>query len=191
MEMRDSVIYSMLELSTATRARNDYRPQQKASSSRSSISCLVTVTLGLLTAILMSFLLYKWILCQGSNYPTCARCPSCPDLWMRYGNHCYYISAEKKSWNSSMEFCLAKDSHLLMFTDNQEMSLLKNSLNENFYWIGLRNDSGWRWADGSVLNLSRVISNSLVQNCGAVNKDGLQASSCEVPLQWVCKKVRL
>ncbi|KAF3816369.1 hypothetical protein GH733_014542, partial [Mirounga leonina] len=51
----------------------------------------------------------------------CTTCHSCPDLWMKYGNYCYYFSVEKKDWNSSLEFCLAEDSHLLMFTDNQEM----------------------------------------------------------------------
>lgn len=28
-----------------------------------------------------------------------------------------------------------------------------------------------------------------MQTCGAINKNSLQASSCEVSLQWVCKKV--
>ncbi|XP_021529474.1 killer cell lectin-like receptor subfamily G member 1 isoform X1 [Aotus nancymaae] len=188
--MTDSVIYSMIELSTATQAQNDYGPQQKSSSSRSSCSCLVAIALGLLTAVLMSVLLHQWILYQGSNYSTCASCPSCPDLWMRYGNHCYYFSVEKKDWNSSLQFCLARDSHLLIIRSNQEMSLVKSFLSEAFCWIGLRNNSGWRWEDGSPLNFSRISFNSLVQTCGAMNKNDLQASSCEVLLQWVCKKVR-
>ncbi|XP_050605551.1 killer cell lectin-like receptor subfamily G member 1 isoform X3 [Macaca nemestrina] len=159
--MTDSVIYSMLELPTATQAQNDYGPQQKSSSSRPSCSCLVAIALGLLTAVLMSVLLYQWILCQ----------------------------VEKKDWISSLEFCLARDSHLLMITDKQEMSLLQDFLSEAFHWVGLRNNSGWRWEDGSPLNFSRIYSNSLVQTCGAINKNSLQASSCEVSLQWVCKKV--
>ncbi|KAM5254719.1 killer cell lectin-like receptor subfamily G member 1 isoform 2-T2 [Hipposideros larvatus] len=166
-------------------------PGGRASCSRWLHSCHVAIVLGLVSAILLSLLLFKWILCQGSTYSTCASCPNCPYFWMEYGGHCYYFSLEKKDWNSSLEFCLGKGSHLLMFTDNQEMNLLKSSLNENFYWIGLRNNSGWRWEDGSVLNISRIISNSLVQKCGAINKHGLSASSCEVLLQWVCKKVRL
>ncbi|XP_012493243.1 PREDICTED: killer cell lectin-like receptor subfamily G member 1 [Propithecus coquereli] len=128
---------------------------------------------------------------EGSSDSTRASCPSCPDLWMRYGSRCYYFSVEKKDWMSSREFCLAKDAHLLVFTDTQEMSLLKDFVNKDFHWIGLRNSSGWRWEDGSALNHSRILSNSLVQKCGTISKDGLQASSCEVPLQWICKKVRL
>ncbi|XP_003926726.1 killer cell lectin-like receptor subfamily G member 1 [Saimiri boliviensis] len=188
--MTESVIYSMIELPTATQAQNDYGPQQKSSSSRPSRSCLVAIALGLLTAVLMSVLLHQWIPYQGSNYSTFASCPSCPDLWMRYGNHCYYFSVEKKDWNSSLQFCLARDSQLLIITSNEDMSLVQGFLSEAFWWIGLRNNSGWRWEDGSPLNFSRISFNSLVQTCGAINKDLLQASSCEVLLQWVCKKVR-
>ncbi|XP_066119821.1 killer cell lectin-like receptor subfamily G member 1 isoform X1 [Saccopteryx bilineata] len=190
MEMVDNVVYSVLEWPAAPQAQNDCQPQQKASS-RVPLSCRVAITLGILSVILVGFLLLKWTLCKGSKDSTCASCPSCPDFWMGYGNHCYYFSLEKKNWNSSLEFCLAKDSHLLMCTDNQEMNSLKSFLNKDFYWIGLRKNSDWRWEDGSALNTPRIISNSMVQKCGALNENGLQASSCEVPLQWVCKKVRL
>ncbi|XP_047599002.1 killer cell lectin-like receptor subfamily G member 1 isoform X4 [Lutra lutra] len=135
---------------------------------------------------------------------------------MKNGNYCYYFSMEKKDWKSSLEFCLAKDSHLLEFTDRQEMeevamaeveevaacvllkdfdgflshieSLVKQLLKDDFYWIGLRNEAGWRWGDGSPLNISSIISNNLIQKCGAINGNGLQASSCEVSLPWICKK---
>ncbi|XP_062932148.1 killer cell lectin-like receptor subfamily G member 1 isoform X1 [Cynocephalus volans] len=189
--MAGSDIYSMLELPTATQVQNDCRPQQKTSSSRPSPSYFVAIALGLLTVILMILLLYRWIPYQGSNSSTCASCPSCPDFWTRYGNHCYYFSVEKKDWNSSLEFCLAKGSHLLVFIDDQEMNQFKCFLNDDFRWIGLRDNSGWRWEDGSALNSSRITSNSFVQKCGTINRIGLQASSCEVLLQWVCKKVRL
>ncbi|XP_011364065.1 killer cell lectin-like receptor subfamily G member 1 [Pteropus medius] len=190
MEMIDNTIYSPLELSAAPQTQSDYRPQQKASS-RCPLSCYVAIALGLLSTILMSLLLFKWILCQSSKYSTCDSCHNCPDSWMGYGNHCYYFSVEKKNWNSSLEFCLAEDSHLLMFTNYQEMNLFKSFFDNDFYWIGLRNRFGWRWEDGSALNFSRVLTNSLIQKCGVFSKGGLQASSCEVLLQWVCKKVRL
>ncbi|XP_036765800.1 killer cell lectin-like receptor subfamily G member 1 isoform X2 [Manis pentadactyla] len=186
--MIDNSVYSILELSSAPQDQNDQRQKQKAFFSRSSLFCYVAIAFGLLNGVLVSLIISQWILCQSSKHSTCASCPSCPDLWMRYGDHCYYFSLEEKDWNSSLEFCLAKDSHLLMLKDNQEMNLLKNFLNKSFYWIGLRNSSGWRWEDGSALNFSRVLSNSLVQKCGAMNEDGLQASSCEVLLRWLCKK---
>ncbi|XP_006164933.2 killer cell lectin-like receptor subfamily G member 1 [Tupaia chinensis] len=189
MAMIDS-IYSMLEICPETQAQNDYRLQRKASSSRPSPSCLVAIALGLLAAVLTSLLIYQWILGQGSNYSTPTSCVSCPDHWMRFGNYCYYFSVEEKDWNSSLEFCLARDSHLLIFTDIQEMKQLKDFCSKEFYWIGLRNNFGWRWEDGSAFNSSRIMSNSLVQKCGAINRDRLQASSCEAVLRWICKKVR-
>ncbi|XP_042103500.1 killer cell lectin-like receptor subfamily G member 1 [Ovis aries] len=92
-----------------------------ASSLRCPRSYHVALALGLLSTILASMLLLQWILYWGSKLPTYAGCPHCPDLWMGHGDHCYYFSVEKKSWNSSLEFCLAKDAHLLMFKDSKEM----------------------------------------------------------------------
>lgn len=51
----------------------------------------------------------------------CPSCPSCPDLWVRNGSHCYYFSVDKKDWNSSLEFCVDRGSHLLTFLDDQEV----------------------------------------------------------------------
>ncbi|KAI4576299.1 hypothetical protein MJT46_002134 [Ovis ammon polii x Ovis aries] len=42
----------------------------------------------------------------------------------------------------------------------------------------------------AVDSVPGIASNSLVQKCGTISKDGLQASSCEVPFPWVCKKAR-
>ncbi|XP_054999586.1 LOW QUALITY PROTEIN: killer cell lectin-like receptor subfamily G member 1 [Sorex araneus] len=138
----------------------------------------------------MTLLTVRWILCQGSKESPCVQCPSCPDLWLRHSNHCYYFSVEQRDWNSSRQFCLAEQAQLLMFADSQEMNLFSSFFHEKFHWIGLRNRSGWRWEDGSALNFSRILLNSPVQRCGALSKDGLQASSCEAALPWVCKKGR-
>ncbi|XP_004647203.1 killer cell lectin-like receptor subfamily G member 1 isoform X1 [Octodon degus] len=191
MERRDSAIYSTVELPTVVEAQDDCRLQRKALPSRSCFFCLVTIAMGLLNILLMSLLLYHQILCHGLHGSTRASCPSCPDFWVKYGNHCYYFSVEKKDWNSSLEFCTASDAHLLRLMDNQEMSHIQHLINKDYYWIGLRKNSSWRWEDGSALNFSRVSSNSFVQRCGVINVHGLQSSSCEVPLQWICKKLRL
>ncbi|CAI9166206.1 unnamed protein product [Rangifer tarandus platyrhynchus] len=188
--MTDNVTYSVIKSPAEPQAQKDDRRQQKASSSRSPRSYHVAIALGLLSIILASMLLLQWILYQGSKFSTYAGCPHCPDFWMGYGDHCYYFSVEKRSWNSSLEFCLAKDAYLLMCKDQKEMIQLQNFLSQEYYWIGLRDSSGWRWEDGSALNTSRIASNSLVQKCGTIGKGGLQASSCEVQLPWVCKKVR-
>ncbi|XP_034368454.1 killer cell lectin-like receptor subfamily G member 1 [Arvicanthis niloticus] len=186
--MTDSPIYSTLELPGPPQVQDDSRWKLKAVLHRPCFSYFVMVALGLLTVILMSLLMYQRILCCGSKDSTFAHCPSCPNLWMRNGSHCYYFSIEKKDWNSSLKFCADKGSNLLTFPDNQGMNPLQEYLGQDFYWIGLRNIDGWRWEGGPALSL-RILTNSLIQKCGAIHRAGLQASSCEVALQWICKKV--
>ncbi|XP_057639000.1 killer cell lectin-like receptor subfamily G member 1 isoform X2 [Chionomys nivalis] len=181
--MTDSDIYCTLELPAAPQVPDGSRSKLKAVLQRPRLSCLVTVALGLLSVILLSLVMYQRIVyCGHKNCPSCPSCPSCPDLWVKNGSHCYYFSVEKKDWNSSLEFCVDRGSHLLTFLDDQEVIPIRKHLDKNFYWIGLRNKDGWRWEDGPVLSLS------LIQRCGAIHRAGLQASSCEVPLQWICKK---
>ncbi|XP_006901824.1 PREDICTED: killer cell lectin-like receptor subfamily G member 1 [Elephantulus edwardii] len=160
-------------------------------SSRPALSSYVAIALGLLTTILVSLLLYQWSLCHGNSYSACATCSSCPNHWLSYDKYFYYFSLDKKDWNASQEFCLSENSQLLMIKDVKELERLKNLLCFNLHWLGLRKNSHWRWEDGTILNVSRILSNSVIQKCGALNKHGLQASSCEVPLQWICRKSRL
>ncbi|XP_037370275.1 killer cell lectin-like receptor subfamily G member 1 isoform X2 [Talpa occidentalis] len=111
---------------------------------------------------------------------------------MKYGDHCYYFSVKEMNWTSSREFCIAQNSSLLVLTDKEmaDNLLFKDFFNEHFYWIGLRNNSGWKWEDGTIPNNLRIVSNSLVQKCGTIKKgDLLQASSCEVNLRWVCRRL--
>ncbi|NWR02301.1 KLRG1 protein, partial [Paradoxornis webbianus] len=115
--------------------------------------------------------------------------PPCPQQWMAYRGSCYSFSAEKKDWNSSRESCRAQGGHLLVVHDTWEMDLFKH-IQEQYFWIGLRNStsSGWIWEDGSVLSDAKIHSNSHVQNCAVLMKDHFHASSCEVLAQWICEK---
>ncbi|CAH7186985.1 Klrg1 [Phodopus roborovskii] len=183
--MADGDIYCTLELPATPQVQEDSRSKLRADFRRLRPSCLVTVALGLLTVILVGSLMCQRTLCCGSKQ--CTHCPSCPNLWMRNGSHCYFFSIEKKDWNSSLEFCADKGSHLLTFLDNEEVIPFREYLGTDFYWIGLRKSDMWRWEDGPVLSL-RIFSNSLIQRCGTIHSSGLQASSCEVPLRWICKK---
>ncbi|XP_031239920.1 killer cell lectin-like receptor subfamily G member 1 [Mastomys coucha] len=167
--MADSPIYSTLELPAPPQVQDDSRWNLKAVLHRPRLSCLAMVALGLLTVILMSLLMYQRVLCCGSKDSTCSHCRSCPILWTRNGSHCYYFSTEKKDWNSSLKFCVDKGSHLLTFPDNQGVVIKSKP--------------------SSPLVSYRILTNSLIQRCGAIHRAGLQASSCEVALPWICKKV--
>ncbi|NXE01014.1 KLRG1 protein, partial [Chaetorhynchus papuensis] len=115
--------------------------------------------------------------------------PHCPHPWVAYRGSCYSFSTEKKDWNSSQESCRAQGAHLLVISDTWEMDLFKR-IQAGRFWLGLRNSttSGWIWEDGSVFNDTKVLFNSPVQNCGVLMKDRFHASSCEVPLAWICEK---
>ncbi|XP_051011260.1 killer cell lectin-like receptor subfamily G member 1 [Acomys russatus] len=191
--MTDSPIYCTIELPAAPRVQDDSRWKLRGCVSavvlhRPGFSCFGMVAFGLLTVILMGLLMYQRISCCGSkDSKDCAQCPSCPNFWVRNGSHCYYFSLEKRDWNSSLKFCADKGSQLLTFPDNEEAKQFQERLGQDFHWIGLRNNNGWRWEGGPALSL-RILHNSLIQKCGAIHKAGLQASSCEVPLKWICKK---
>ncbi|XP_072734307.1 killer cell lectin-like receptor subfamily G member 1 [Ciconia boyciana] len=115
--------------------------------------------------------------------------PRCPEQWIAYRGSCYSFSKEKKDWHSSQESCWAQGAHLLVISDASEMDLFK-SIQTGCFWIGLRNStgSGWIWEDGSILNGTKVLSNSPVQHCVVLMKDHFQASSCEFYAPWICEK---
>ncbi|NWR61773.1 KLRG1 protein, partial [Bucorvus abyssinicus] len=115
--------------------------------------------------------------------------PRCPEQWVAYRGSCYSFSREKKDWHSSQESCRAQGAHLLVISDTSEMDLFK-SMQTGCFWIGLRNCTGsvWIWEDGSILNGTKILSNSPVQHCAVLMKDRFQASSCEFPASWICEK---
>ncbi|NXC78059.1 KLRG1 protein, partial [Anhinga anhinga] len=115
--------------------------------------------------------------------------PRCPEQWIAYRWSCYSFSKEKKDWHSSQQSCWAQGADLLVISDTSEMDLFK-SIQMGCFWIGLRNStgSGWIWEDGSILNGTKVLSNSPVQHCVVLMKDHFQASSCEYSAPWICEK---
>ncbi|NWT12648.1 KLRG1 protein, partial [Vireo altiloquus] len=115
--------------------------------------------------------------------------PHCPQHWLAYRGSCYSFSTAKKDWNSSQESCRTQGAHLLVIRDTWERDLFKRFKEEPF-WIGLRNStsSGWIWEDGSILNDTKLFSNSPVQNCAVLMEGQFHASSCEVETSWICEK---
>ncbi|NXU52222.1 KLRG1 protein, partial [Turnix velox] len=115
--------------------------------------------------------------------------PQCPEPWVAYRGSCYSFSKETKDWQSSQQSCRQQGAHLLVISDAGEMDLFK-SIPKVYFWIGLRNstDSVWIWEDGSILNGTKVLSNSPVQHCAVLKEGQYSASSCEASFPWICEK---
>ncbi|XP_014795588.1 PREDICTED: killer cell lectin-like receptor subfamily G member 1 [Calidris pugnax] len=149
----------------------------------SPVSCttcwIITVTLGILFLALVGTVVFFFI--KG--------CPRCPEQWVAYRGSCYSFSKEKKDWNSSQRSCWEQGAHLLVISDASCMDLFQ-SIQPECFWIGLRNStgSGWIWEDGSILNGTKVSSNSPVQHCAVLMKGQFQASSCQFNAPWICEK---
>ncbi|KYO44631.1 killer cell lectin-like receptor subfamily G member 1 [Alligator mississippiensis] len=180
-ERSEEIIYTSVKFSQPPPIHANDGLKHKGPCSQSSLVCRLTV--GVLSVLLLVQGVMLVVLHMSDS------CPRCPELWVGYGDSCYFFSKERKDWNSSQESCAAESAHLLVISDTQEMNLFKRIPREQS-WIGLRNTtrSGWVWADSSGLSEIKVISNSPVQHCGVLMNGVFQASSCSVSMQWICEK---
>nr|XP_006112593.1 killer cell lectin-like receptor subfamily G member 1 [Pelodiscus sinensis] len=181
---KKETIYTNTKFLTPPKQQLNQRPENaeiKGSPVPSHLWKIIAVILGIFCLLLLGVSVALAI----KNHS----CLGCPDQWVQYRDSCYYFSKVKKDWNSSQEFCSTQDSELLIISDTRERDLFLGIPIEA-HWIGMTNvnGSGWVWEDGSTFNDIKVHSNSPVQHCGVLLKEALQASSCEVPLPWICEK---
>ncbi|XP_075758543.1 killer cell lectin-like receptor subfamily G member 1 [Pelodiscus sinensis] len=182
-DMSEEITYASVKFSRTPAVCTNDVVTNKAPQRWPSILCILAVGVGILIALLVIVVIIQVV------WRTDSTCPGCPDQWLGYRSSCYFFSKMKKDWSSSQDSCSAEGSHLLVISDASKMDLFKQMYTDT-YWIGLRNKNGtaWTWEDGSKLNNTKVLSNSPVQHCGVLVKGVLQASSCEVPLPWICEK---
>ncbi|XP_067422162.1 natural killer cells antigen CD94-like, partial [Emydura macquarii macquarii] len=95
----------------------------------------------------------------------------CPANWQWMGGDtCFYISALKKSWKESQNFCSSQNSTLLMLKARDKLIRTWNRFGNNlvicsqnhvpprserdYYWIGLHKseENSWYWVDGSAFS---------------------------------------
>lgn len=62
----------------------------------------------------------KFLLHLNNNLSSAHTCSHCPKEWISYAHNCYYIGAEKKTWNDSVESCVSKNSNLLHIDSEEE-----------------------------------------------------------------------
>ncbi|KAG8505204.1 Killer cell lectin-like receptor subfamily B member 1, partial [Galemys pyrenaicus] len=107
----------------------------------------------------------------------------CPQDWTLVGEKCLvFISSSSKSWSHSVADCCARESHLLLLQDREELKLIQNRTSDRGgnFWIGLNSTSSekkWKWINGSYLNsdISVLVTEhvpSSVQQTGQKPVDG-------------------
>ncbi|XP_066570151.1 C-type lectin domain family 6 member A isoform X4 [Amia ocellicauda] len=80
----------------------------------------------------------------------------CPVGWRAAGNvSCYYMSTEKKTWESAKQSCSLLGARLVVIKHKRDLDGILKIVNHDInYWIGLGKDSSgeWSWIDGRPMN---------------------------------------
>ncbi|XP_040451012.1 killer cell lectin-like receptor subfamily G member 1 [Falco naumanni] len=178
-EVSEEIIYTSVKFSQTSLTRAKAAQEKRAPCLWPAVVPGLAIAFGILSISLAIALIWK----MSHSHPRC------PEQWVAYRGSCYSFSRERKDWHSSRESCRAQGAHLLVVNDALEMDLFK-SIQTRCFWVGLRNStgSGWIWEDGSVLNGTKVLSNSPVQHCAVLMNNHFQASSCEFSTSWICEK---
>uniref|UniRef100_H3D482 C-type lectin domain-containing protein n=1 Tax=Tetraodon nigroviridis TaxID=99883 RepID=H3D482_TETNG len=126
----------------------------------------------------------------------------CPTGWKMFRSSCYYISAGKKRWKDSRDYCKTKRADLAIIKTQEEMTFI-NSLfgSDKEVWIGLTDEGSegqWKWVDGSPLTTAFWGDNQpnsydgRNQDCvefwhHATGNGDWNDEHCNVENNWMCK----
>ncbi|CAL8399179.1 unnamed protein product [Arctogadus glacialis] len=117
--------------------------------------------------------------------------------WQPHGASCYFLSAEKKSWNASRQDCQDKDADLVVIHSEEEQNFINNFCWS--VWIGLHDmesESEWKWVDGSPMKLSLwhpgEPNNVGNEDCAELMPESKTWNDipCSWERHWVCKSVK-
>ncbi|XP_069039035.1 C-type lectin domain family 4 member C-like isoform X2 [Lepisosteus oculatus] len=123
----------------------------------------------------------------------------CPEGWKGGDSgRCYYVSTDRRAWESASHFCSSVGAQLLEINDKREMMSLRNLIQTYEYWIGLsRKENGvWSWVDGGYLDRSMgSVSQEGVEydrgKCAigirTSNRISFSAAVCTKPYRWICE----
>ncbi|XP_069488451.1 C-type lectin domain family 4 member F-like [Ambystoma mexicanum] len=119
--------------------------------------------------------------------------------WKINGNHLYFFSTDKRSWDDAEKFCVSQRAHLTSVTTEEEQNFLNSKRGKaNYHWIGLTDqgsEGNWRFVDGSSYGKLMKWSAGSPDNwkgsehCAHLLKDG-RWNDCDCPslFKWICKK---
>ncbi|XP_035316230.1 uncharacterized protein LOC100774220 [Cricetulus griseus] len=114
-----------------------------------------------------------------NNLSSAHTCSHCPKEWISYAHNCYYIGAEKKTWNDSVESCVSKNSNLLHIDSEEEQEFLK--LFSLVSWTGVFRESRnqlWIWKKDSTFKPKITEPSQDEHNCVMLSSSGFTADNC-------------
>ncbi|XP_070828639.1 CD209 antigen-like protein E [Chaetodon trifascialis] len=125
---------------------------------------------------------------------------TCPRGWMTFGSSCYYISSQRRSWDSSRQDCVQRDADLVVIDSRQEQAFLTGFTMAA--WVGMtdREEEGtWIWVDGTPVDkdglqwaFGQPDGAFGGEDCGdlrtMLNFIGLNDFNCSARNQWICEK---
>nr|XP_020508499.1 CD209 antigen-like [Labrus bergylta] len=79
----------------------------------------------------------------------------CQSRWTKFGDNCYYLTAEKRNWTSSRDYCNTEGADLVIINSRDEQVFVNGLLGSGEdTWIGLTDsvtEGTWRWVDGTLV----------------------------------------
>ncbi|XP_071793342.1 alpha-N-acetylgalactosamine-specific lectin-like [Asterias amurensis] len=137
-------------------------------------------------------------------------CMSCRSPWTSFGNHCYLLVMDEKTFDAAEQYCqslsrLGRPSHLasvMSQDENDFLLLLSTPMNEELSrhtWLGYRRVSSmgsFVWIDGSpagnYTNWAETEPNNLAgtdEDCVVLRKNSLWNSQlCTKLFRFICKR---
>nr|XP_015193471.1 PREDICTED: killer cell lectin-like receptor subfamily G member 1 [Lepisosteus oculatus] len=122
----------------------------------------------------------------------------CPEGWKGGDSgRCYYVSTDRRPWESASQFCSSVGAQLVVTEDKRELEMLRDLVQEHYYWMGLsRRDSSavWTWSGGRELNNEMVTlkEGSWDGDCAyghwSQARITLYSRKCEGHLHWICEQ---
>ncbi|XP_074804287.1 C-type lectin domain family 2 member B-like [Natator depressus] len=137
-----------------------------------------TVAVGILVLVLVFFL----------KPPISLPSEPCPEDWLYFKRKCYYLSEEKKDWDSSQSFCSLYEASLAVIENHQEMHFLTKRMHMQDSWIGLRKrEEGFYWVNGTPLttDLFHIQDH---EKCAYTDSSSISTSACSLPRRWICSR---
>ncbi|XP_058413580.1 killer cell lectin-like receptor subfamily I member 1 [Diceros bicornis minor] len=116
-------------------------------------------------------------------------CDLCPNHWIGFGNSCYHLSSEPKTWPESHAACAELNSHLLKIDVNEELKIL--SIFEMKGWVGLKineTNGSWLWEDGTkVIQSLLTFLKEKNHKCAYMVRKYIYTDDCSSRRSYICE----